>query len=164
MTPLIRIDQYKEFEESFKKLKPESREALTKMANQPPKKADNAAVLAKYGAEGSARILEDLRANGFIGFATSFALGLSADSITMIRDISAGKPGYNSPVYNVGGKVVVSDHFDKEGNLAKNVAHIHGVPAARDDAILTSAHGVRKELIGTVKPKPATPPPAGPRR
>lgn len=163
VTPLITIEQYKSFEERFKMLAPQTREAMVKIAQTSSKFTngkqlvdDNTAkVLMSFGTEGSLRIIDDLRKNGFIP-AMGGTLDMMPDTKTIIRDIAAGKPGFTTPTYNVNGKVVVSDHFDAAGNLAKNVAKIYGVPQARDEAILARAGGIRKELIGTVRPPPPT--------
>lgn len=170
VTPLIKIEQYREVEERFKKLPPQAKELLVQIARISSKfsaEAEEAKILKSCGLssgslrvvgsssiKGTSPVMDELTRAGFLGLTTNLAL--SADTKTIIRDIAGGKHGFTTPTYNVSGKVVVSDCFDAAGNLAKNVAKIYGVPQARDEAILARASGIRKELIGTVRPPPPT--------
>lgn len=164
VTPLIKIEQYREVEERFKKLPPQAKELLVKIARISSKfsgEAEEAKLLSSQGLSknslrvpGTSPVMDELTKAGFLGLTTNLAL--AADTKTIICDIAGGKHGFTTPTYNVSGKVVVSDCFDAAGNLAKNVAKIYGVPQARDEAILARASGIRKELIGTVRPPPPT--------
>lgn len=162
VTPLILTTQYKEFEEKFSKLSYDTRETLGKVAwaATPSRfnKTQPEDPLAGMSAARRDMVIADLKKHG-VGWVNEQdkTFGLDADGKTIVRDLRGGKKGFNTPVYSVAGKPVVSEHFDDAGNLAKGVAKIYGVPSAREEAIAARAPGVRKELLQVAPARPTIP-------
>lgn len=143
---LIRTRDYKAFEEKFSKLRHDTREILGKIAFAAPHAKTD--LLARLSPARRDMVIADLQKQG-IGWhsADDKTFDLDHDSKTIVRDLQNGKRGFNTPVYNVGGNPVTSAHFDIAGNLARNTAKAHGVPASRREAIAIRPQGLRQDLL-----------------
>ncbi|MFN7113716.1 MAG: hypothetical protein ACK4PK_05085 [Alphaproteobacteria bacterium] len=157
--PFITAAQYKTVEERYIKLRHDTREILGKVAwaAGAPKFSRNDGDDALAGLSPARRdlVIADMQKHN-IGWQNEKdkTFGLEDDDKTIIRDLRAGKKGFNTPVYNVGGKPVTAEHFDSAGNLARPVAKNHGVPSERHAAIAARPAGIRSALLQTAAKKP----------
>ncbi|MDP2205135.1 MAG: hypothetical protein Q8K65_02395 [Alphaproteobacteria bacterium] len=157
--PFITAVQYKALEERYSKLSYDTREILGKVAwaAGAPKFSRNDSEDPLAGMSPARRdlVIADMKKHN-IGWYNEKdkTFGLEDDDKTIVRDLRAGKKGFNTPIYNVGGNPVVSEHFDDAGNLSKPVAKSRGVPSERSAAIAARPTGIRSTLLQAAK-KPA---------